>query len=259
MKLGKFPALTVNDHDVSLSEVLRIAQIEETFNAMDQQVNYIILQQYANKHDLSVSQVELQEGFNEFRKKKNLYTTGETNEWLRRHHLSLDELAEWIRLQQLKNIVREHVTIGKIDKYFFDNRLTFESVTISLILTEELGQARELVFRIEDGEDFHQLARMYSKHNSRPSGGYVGKMRRHQLTPEQSEAVFGAAIGEVVGPVQDERGHLLIKIEEMVRPELNDITKEEIKDLLYEEWLKSQLKEANIKETLWEALNEEVE
>jgi len=72
----------------------------------------------------------------------------------------------------------------------------------------ELAEARR---RIEGGEDFGAVARETSEDpGSAARGGDLGWFGRGQMVPAFEEAAFGAAEGELVGPVESDFGvHLL--------------------------------------------------
>jgi parvulin-like peptidyl-prolyl isomerase len=60
---------------------------------------------------------------------------------------------------------------------------------------------------IRNGEDMATLARAVSiDAGSRTSGGDLGDVRRGQLAGSLEEAVFGAEVGALVGPIRTEHG-----------------------------------------------------
>ena len=77
----------------------------------------------------------------------------------------------------------------------------------------ELGDALE---RIRDGEDFPTLANEFSQDpgNRSPTGevrgGDLGWFGRGQMVRPFEEAVFGAEIGEIVGPVETDFGYHVV-------------------------------------------------
>ncbi len=79
-----------------------------------------------------------------------------------------------------------------------------------LVDSEEL--CSELKQRIENGEDFAQLAAEYSQCPSGTSGGDLGEFGQGQMVPEFDQVVFSDAIGEVHGPVATQFGYHLIEI-----------------------------------------------
>ena len=81
-------------------------------------------------------------------------------------------------------------------------------------------EAEDLIFRINDGEDFAELANMYSEDPSNRAnpqelkGGNLGWFNRGQLLPEFEVASFDANEGDIVGPIMTEYGFHVIKVNE---------------------------------------------
>jgi len=80
------------------------------------------------------------------------------------------------------------------------------------ILVDTYEEAESLRRRIEDGEDFGQLAQEYSNCPSGSSGGDLGEFGRGQMVAEFDRVVFEDAVGVVHGPVQTQFGYHLIEV-----------------------------------------------
>ncbi len=139
------------------------------------------------------------------------------------------------------------VTDDEVRTHYEDNAAQFEipeQVRASHILLLENGerdaeQARSLLNRlrgrIEAGEDFAALAREYSDDEAtKESGGDLGYFGRGAMTPAFEDAAFGAASGDLVGPVENQlgprAGHHLILVHE--RREGGRQTLEEVSNLI---------------------------
>ncbi|UCC26086.1 MAG: SurA N-terminal domain-containing protein [Gemmatimonadales bacterium] len=76
-------------------------------------------------------------------------------------------------------------------------------------------RAQELLVRIDEGEGFADLAEAESSDEiSGAAGGDLGVFGRNQMLPAFDSAVFGAPVGQVVGPVQTPAGFHLIEVQE---------------------------------------------
>ena len=79
-------------------------------------------------------------------------------------------------------------------------------------------EAEDLIFRLNNGEDFALLANTYTEdpNNSRDSqnlkGGDLGWFNKGQLLPEFEIASFEAEKGSVVGPILTQYGYHIIKV-----------------------------------------------
>jgi peptidyl-prolyl cis-trans isomerase SurA len=78
-------------------------------------------------------------------------------------------------------------------------------------LKKRAGMVLELV---KKGEDFAQLASLYSEDPSGKEGGDLGFFKRGDMIPKFEEAVFALNPGEVSNVVETEFGYHIIKVEE---------------------------------------------
>ncbi len=83
------------------------------------------------------------------------------------------------------------------------------------ILVEDEAKAREIIAKLEDGEDFATLAKENSTGPSASSGGDLGYFTKEQMVPEFSEAAFAIKKGEFSkNPVKTQFGWHVIKVED---------------------------------------------
>jgi len=72
----------------------------------------------------------------------------------------------------------------------------------------------EALAKARSGEDFAKLAQEYSEGPTGPSGGGLGWFGRGAMVPAFEKAAFGAAKGDIVGPVKSRFGWHVIKVED---------------------------------------------
>ncbi len=80
------------------------------------------------------------------------------------------------------------------------------------ILVPTLDACEDLKTQIDDGADFADLARQYSKCPSGRKGGDLGEFGPGQMVREFDEVVFSATVGETQGPVKTQFGYHLIEV-----------------------------------------------
>ncbi len=80
------------------------------------------------------------------------------------------------------------------------------------ILVKNEDKARDLLSRVNAGEDFGDIARKYSDCPSGKKGGDLGWFGKGQMVKEFEDACFSGHKGATVGPVKTQFGYHLIKI-----------------------------------------------
>jgi len=80
------------------------------------------------------------------------------------------------------------------------------------ILVETEEECENLKKEIEDGTDFTEIAKNYSKCPSGQSGGDLGEFGPGQMVPEFDKVVFKEEIGKTHGPIKTQFGFHLIEI-----------------------------------------------
>lgn len=123
---------------------------------------------------------------------------------------------------------------------------------------DQEGLAEEVRGRLEDGEDFAELAQEFSQDpGSAENGGDLGCQGQGSFVPEFEDAAFGAEEGEIVGPVETEFGFHLIEVTETqpesvqpleeVAPEIRDQLVAQRQSEEVEEWVAQQEEERNLR------------
>jgi len=87
-----------------------------------------------------------------------------------------------------------------------------KQVQAAHILVDNEDKARDLLSRINSGENFGDIAKRYSSCPSGKKGGDLGWFGRGQMVKEFEEAAFNAQKGATVGPVRTQFGWHLIKV-----------------------------------------------
>lgn len=254
-------ALEVNGEEVSLSDVLKLAKLYDTLKFIDDGITATLIQQGAQQREIEVSDEELQQAADSYRAQNDLHDAETTESWLKTRKLSYEDWESLLEFQVKEGKLREALTAGSVAQRFAEQRLLFDKAAISRLVLGDEGVARELRAQIiEDGADFHALAREYSIHvDTRPAGGYAGLIMRTDMEPALEAAVFGAQPGKVVGPLKTDDGWELVKVERLAPAELDDEMRETLKTQLFTEWLSEQRMKARIRLPLLESNRNESE
>ncbi|MTI67068.1 MAG: peptidylprolyl isomerase [Firmicutes bacterium] len=125
------------------------------------------------------------------------------------------------------------VTEQEVTDYYEENKEKFkspESVKASHILVDEEEKAKEIKKELNDGLEFAEAAKKYSKCPSKEKGGDLGSFSKGKMVPEFEEAAFKMENGEISEPVKTQFGYHIIKVED--KQAESQKTLNEVKDQL---------------------------
>ncbi|NQV70853.1 MAG: peptidyl-prolyl cis-trans isomerase [Pseudohongiella sp.] len=80
------------------------------------------------------------------------------------------------------------------------------------ILVDSEEECIALKERIEEGEDFADLAREHSNCPSKAQGGDLGQFSPGMMVKEFDEVVFSAEVNTLQGPVKTQFGYHLLEV-----------------------------------------------
>ena len=79
------------------------------------------------------------------------------------------------------------------------------------ILVKREDQAKDILLKINGGENFGEMAKKFSTCPSGKKGGDLGWFTRGKMVKEFEKAAFDGQKGQIVGPVKTDFGYHLIK------------------------------------------------
>ena len=88
--------------------------------------------------------------------------------------------------------------------------MTEASARHILVDTEE--KCLQLKEKIQEGEDFAEIARKHSNCPSKAQGGDLGKFGPGMMVKEFDEVVFSADVNSLQGPVKTQFGYHLLEV-----------------------------------------------
>jgi len=220
-----------------------------------------IIQLEAKKQNIKVTKDEIQAEID-----KTIENFGSEEAYknaLEYYGITEDRLKEDIELNLYVNKLLEpkiKITENEMKNYFEENKDDFkqeEQVKASHILVDDEETAKEIKQKLDNGEDFAELAKKYSTDTTtKDKGGDLGYFTKGKMEKEFENAAFSLKVGEISNPVKTQYGYHIIKVvDKKEGKEANyEESKEEIKEKLFEEklpdayqsWIEEKMKEYNV-------------
>src|ERR687886_341390 len=229
-------AITISAQDI-LQQVKLSCQIP---SIVEQIVTRKVVMDAAAEAGIKVEAGELKQAADQIRLISKLKTADETWEWLNKNCLSLDDFEE---------MVYTNVMSGKLAQHLFgEHQLDYAGAVIYEVVLDDEDLAMELFYALQEGEmSFFEIAQQYIQDTElRRRGGYRGVVRRNEMKPEISAAVFAAKAPQVLKPIVGAKGVYLIWLEEVIQPQLDEKLRYHILSDLFKLWVKKQLEEVEV-------------
>ncbi len=140
-----------------------------------------------------------------------------------------------------KNQVKTVITDEQIQTFYEENEaslVTEEQVNASHILVATEAEAKDVLKRLNDGEDFAKLAKEKSiDPSAKTNGGNLGLFGKGAMVPEFEKAAFTLEVGEFSEPVKSQFGYHVIVVHEKKKAGKLSLTeaKEDIRKFLQDE------------------------
>ena len=166
----------------------------------------------------------------------------------KKYHLSLEEFEELIHVTVLSSKLAQHLFADKVEPFFVENQLDYLGAVVYEIILDNQDLATELYYAlIEEEISFFEVAYQYIYDlELRRMGGYRGIVRHKNFKPEVSAAVFAATSPQIIKPVVTSKGIHLIKVEELIQPQLDTQLRQKILSDLFSAWIEQQIRQLEI-------------
>lgn len=152
-----------------------------------------------------------------------------------------------------------NVTGDEVQKYYDEHKKEFirpEQVALRSIEVNTTGKseadvaelrkkAETALKRIQDGEDFGEIAKRYSDGSTAKQGGYLGMYKRGELSKQLEDVVFAMKRNGLTGVLETRQGFLIMQVLEHYDEgeQSLDKVREEIHQKLYSEKMEPALRE----------------
>ncbi|MBE7417038.1 MAG: peptidylprolyl isomerase [Ideonella sp.] len=242
------PIVKIDGQVVDVADLLRALKLSGQYEALVEQfVRDRLTVQAARKAGITVTEQEVQQRADQFRRVRGLHRAADTAKYLDAMQISADEFEAFVTdsLYQEK-MLQQVCSDAAAESYFKLNSPRFDSIEVSHIVLDAEGKAKEMISVLADDPDsFEEMAREHSIADTRAAGGHIGKVTRGALRTEVEAKVFNAAAGDVLGPFvsPDRTAFEIFRVDARHVAQLDDATRADVKRLLREQWLRARAQE----------------
>lgn len=218
---------------------------------VDELVSELLIKDRADRLGLSVTEAEVKDAIERLKQQYGIQSDEQFEQSLRSSGLTRAEMEARLRDTLMTNKVfgrelrnRSEATDQELrerynrekDHYRLPERAHLrEIVVLKPEAPGQLDEARQRANELAEaarkqGTDFAQLATTMSESGSREKGGDLGEVAKGDLVADLDQAVFNAAAGSVIGPLETQSAWHIIKVEQRLPSEVPAF--ESIKDRL---------------------------
>ena len=228
---------------------------EETRKGLvNELVGELLIRDRADRLGITVTDAEVQEAIGRLKQQYNISTDQQFEESLKSSGLTRADLEARLRETLITNKVfgrelrnrqdlsdpelRERYNREK-ESYRLAERARLREIVVLKPENEaSLDEARQRAAEVaaaarKAGTDFATLATTMSESATRDKGGDLGEVSKGDLVAELDQAVFNAAAGTIIGPIETRSAWHIVKVEQRLPSEVPAF--ESIKDRLRQE------------------------
>ncbi|HEY0142317.1 MAG TPA: peptidylprolyl isomerase [Thermoanaerobaculia bacterium] len=223
-------------------------------NLANELVSELLIRDRADRLGITVTDAEVQEAVGRLKNQYNIQNDAQFDESLKASGLTRPEMEARLRETLITNKVfsrelrsREELSDPELrerynrekDQYRLPERAFLREIVVlkpedTMRMDDARQRAADLLAAAQKpGTDFASLASTMSESGSKERGGEVGEVARGELLPELDKAVFNAAQGTIIGPIETRSAWHIVKVEQRLPSEVPAF--ESIKDRLRKE------------------------
>jgi peptidyl-prolyl cis-trans isomerase SurA len=262
--LASLPNEARQDCPACSAEQMQAQVADREKNALRDMIDQQLLIERAKDMDISV-ETDVIKRLDDVRKQNNLGTLDDLQKAIEAQGSSWEEYKTQIRNNLLtQEVIRREVggriNIGadEIKAYYDSHKSEFnrpeEVVLAEIFLSTEnktgadidavQKRAQDLRKRVDDGEDFSELAKRYSESSTAAEGGMLGQYERGQLSKQFEDAVFGLPKNAMTDVIQTKTGFEFLKVVDHFQAgeQPLDAVQDEIQNKIYMQKMEPQMR-----------------
>jgi putative peptide maturation system protein len=226
-------------------------------------VDLCLIQETLQREPIALDEDELQQAMDAFRRARRLFTAEDTQRWLTDKGLTPETFEQLVGDQAVRARLQTRIAAGRVEEYFAAHRQELATVALLRLDFPDLERARNALAEARRGASFHALVQrsiaqaVVAGQKAPRLDSAVLRRRdavRLELLPMVSGGVrsepvadlFSAQPGDVLGPALSKHGAAILQVLAVGPAALDRRTRQEIVQLLFDEWLEERRKAARI-------------
>lgn len=215
----------------------RQKEARETFT--NELINQLLIKDRADRLGLTISEAEMKDSINRLKQQYGITTDQQFSDSLAKSGMTRADMESRLRdtliTQKVfgrelrgRNDMTDRELRERYDKekehYRLPERAHLREIVIlrptNALAAEEARKRSETVANDARSGDFAKIASTTSESGTKDKGGDLGEVARGELLPELDKAVFAAAPGTVIGPIETKSGWHIVKVEQRLPSEV---------------------------------------
>jgi peptidyl-prolyl cis-trans isomerase SurA len=213
-------------------EQLQIAIEDRQKNTLRDLIDQSLLVQRAKDMGVSV-EPQLIKKLDQIRIQNKLASMEELEKAVTSQGMNYEDFKNNIRntlltQQVISSEVGSHINVSddEVSKYYEAHKAEFmrpEQVALREIVISTEGKkpedlpdlkkkAETALKRVQDGEDFGEIAKRFSDSSTKEQGGFLGVYKRGELSKELEDTVFKMKKNELTGILETKQGYLILQV-----------------------------------------------
>ena len=208
---------------------------------VDELINELLIKDRADRIGVTVNEAEIKDAVSRLKQQYNISDDAQFDNSLEQSGMTRADMEIRLRDTLITNKVfaRELRNRGDLEdrelrerydrekeRYRLPERARLREIVILRPESEAaIEPARQKANQIVDqgrasGADFATIATSVSEAGTKEKGGDLGEVARGELLPDLDKAVFNAAAGAVIGPIETKSGWHILKVEQRLPSEV---------------------------------------
>lgn len=190
---------------------------------------------------IQYSAEEEMQAYQQFCMAHQIMTEDARQAWLHIHTMTLKQLKlvaiRWFKIEKFKR----QMWVSKLRTYFLTRKRQLDWVIYSCIRVQDGYIARELFYRINEGEQtFAEIARDYSQGLEAHTGGIIGPVEMCRLPDPISGILQVSSPGQLLQPITFETCFVILRLEKLIPAQFDVAMQQRLLNELFENWLRQQ-------------------